>query len=206
MAIAVASSALVALLLSRIRGARLRAIAGLVVVLAHVWPVHEHLKPSGYHEGTRLGIDRPGFRYADPAQSAAFIESGYHPIGVRRLPEETIGRWSIAHGEGRVRARTVRDDALTLDVETRDGMQLTLNTPYFPGWTIALDGRTIPASVDPELAFMRVTIPAGRHTVDARLTDTPIRRWSEILSAGSLAVFVILFVMLLVPWPRCFAP
>ena len=64
MAIAVASSALVALLLSRIRGARLRAIAGLVVVLAHVLPMHEHLKPSGYHEGTRLGIDRPGFRYA----------------------------------------------------------------------------------------------------------------------------------------------
>ncbi len=67
-------------------------------------------------------------------------------------------------------------------------LQLTINTPYFPGWTIALDGRTIPAAVQSESGFMQVTIPAGRHRVDARLTDTSIRRLANILSAFSLAI------------------
>jgi hypothetical protein len=195
MAMAVATSALVALLLARVRNARLQAIVGLVVVLAHVMLVHAHLQPSSYHEGARLDIDRPGWHYADPAQSAAFIEGGYHPIGVRRLPEGRIGRWTIARGDGRIRARTVRDDELRLDVETRDGLQLTINTPYFPGWSIALDGREIPATVQPELGFMQVTIPAGRHTLEARLIDTPIRRWANLLSAGSLALFALLLIV-----------
>jgi hypothetical protein len=49
--------------------------------------------------------------------------------------------------------------------------------------------------VDTESGFMQATIPAGRHTLDARLTDTPIRRWSNIVSAGSLSVFAILLML-----------
>lgn len=188
MAIAVAASALVALLIARVRDPRLQAIAGLVVVLAHVMLVYPHLKPAGYHRGP-LAIDRPAWRAESPAQSAAFIENGYYPISARRLPEDTTGRWTVTRGEGRVGARLMRDAELTLDVETRDGLQLTINTPYFPGWTIALDGRTIPAAVHAESGFMQVAIPAGRHRLDARLIDTPIRRLANILSAGSLAIF-----------------
>jgi hypothetical protein len=188
MAIAVAASALVALLLARLRDPRLQAIAGLVVVLAHVMLVYPHLKPAGYHRGP-LAIDRPAWRAESPAQSAAFIENGYYPISARRLPEDTTGRWTVTRGDGRVGAPMVRDAELTLDVETRDGLQLTINTPYFPGWTIAIDGRTIPAAVHPESGFMQVAIPAGRHRLDARLIDTPIRRLANILTAGSLAIF-----------------
>ena len=188
MAIAVAASALAALLLARVRDARLQAIAGLVVVIAHVLLVYQHLKPADYHRGP-LAIDRPAWRAEAPAQSAAFIENGYHPISVRRLPQETVGRWTITRGDGRIGARLVRDAELMLDVETQDGLQLTINTPYFPGWTIALDGNTIPAAVHPESGFMQVAIPAGRHRLDARLTDTAIRRAANILSAASLASF-----------------
>lgn len=199
MAIAMASSALVALLLARLRGARLQAIAGLAIVIAHVMPMYEHLKPSGYHDTTRLRIDRRGWRGMDPAQSAAFIEPGYNPVSARRLPVEPAGRWTLTHGEGRIGARDVRDDRLTLDVATADGVRLTINTPYFPGWTLALDGRAIPAVVQPDSGFMEATVPAGRHTLDARLTDTPIRRWSNMISAGSLSLFAIL-LMLSIYW------
>jgi hypothetical protein len=188
MAIAVAASALVALLLARVRDSRLQAIAGLAVVLAHVMLMYQHLKPTGYHRGP-LAIDRSGWRAQSPAQSAAYIENGYYPISVRELPEETTGRWTVTRGEGRVGARVVRDAELTLDVDTQDSLQLTINTPYFPGWTIALDGRTIPAAVQPESGFMQVAIPPGRHRLDARLTDTAIRRLANIISAGSLAIF-----------------
>jgi hypothetical protein len=146
------------------------------------------LKPAAYHEGVALAIDRGGWRYADPAQSAAFIETGYHPIAMRRLPEDTIGRWTVTHGEGVIRARTVRDDELTLDVDAREDMRLTINTPYFPGWTIALDGRDIAATVHvhPESGFMQAAIPAGRHTLAARFVDTPIRRSANIISLASI--------------------
>lgn len=188
MTIAVASSALTALLLARVRDSRLQAIAGLAIVAAHVALVYPHLKPVGYHQGP-LAIDRPGWRGESPAQSAAFIEPGYFPISVRRLPEDTTGRWTITRGNGRIGSRLVRDAELTLDVETEEGLDLTINTPYFPGWTIALDGNPISAGVHPESGFMLVAIPAGRHRLDARLTDTAIRRTANVLSAGSLAIF-----------------
>jgi hypothetical protein len=195
MAIATASSALVALLLARLRDARLQAIAGLVIVVAHVIPMYDHLKPASYHGATILRIDRRGWHGADPAQSAAFIEPGYHPVSMRRPPVEPAGRWSITHGEGRVSASGVRDDRLTLDVDTAGGALLTINTPYFPGWTLSIDGRAIPAVVQPESGFMAATVPPGRHTLDARLADTPIRRWSNIVSAGSLSLFAILLML-----------
>ena len=44
---------------------------------------------------------------------------------------------------------------------------------------------------------MQVTIPAGRHTIHARFTDTPIRRWSNIVSAGSLGLFAMLLMVYL---------
>jgi hypothetical protein len=187
MAIAVAASALAALLLARVRDARVQALAGLAIVVVHVMLVYQHLQPASYHHGP-LAVDRRGWRAESPAQSAAYIEHGYFPISMRRLPEDTPGRWTVTRGEGRVGASLVHDAELTLEVEARDVLQLTINTPYFPGWTIALDGRTIPAAVQPESGFMQVTIPAGRHRVDARLTDTSIRRLANILSAFSLAI------------------
>jgi hypothetical protein len=36
---------------------------------------------------------------------------------------------------------------------------------------------------------MQVAIPAGRHRLEARFTDTAIRRLANILSAASLAIF-----------------
>jgi uncharacterized membrane protein YfhO len=84
---------------------------------------------------------------------------------------------------------------LTLDVATAGGVRLTINTPYFPGWTLSLDGRAIPAVVQPEAGFMDVTVPPGRHTLDARLVDTAIRRWSNIVSAGSLSLFAIVLIL-----------
>jgi hypothetical protein len=195
MAIATASSALVALLLARLRSARLQAIAGLVIVVAAVMPMYDRLQPKGYHPPTILQIDFRGWRGTDPTQSAAALESGYHPASVRRPPVATTGRWTTTQGQGRVSARAERDDRLTLDVDTAGGVLVTINTPYFPGWILSLDGREIPASVDTESGFMQATIPAGRHTLDARLTDTPIRRWSNIVSAGSLSVFAILLMV-----------
>ena len=75
MAIAVAASALTALLLARVRMPRLQAIAGLVIVVAHVMLDVRAPEAAGLSPGPGSRSTGPAGAAPDPAQSAAYIES-----------------------------------------------------------------------------------------------------------------------------------
>jgi 6-pyruvoyl-tetrahydropterin synthase related domain len=62
-----------------------------------------------------------------------------------------------------------------------------LQTFYFPGWRVWLDGREvkIDPSRDPLLGRMQVDVPRGEHIITARFTNTPVRTAGDILSLAS---------------------
>lgn len=69
--------------------------------------------------------------------------------------------------------------------------EIVFGVAYFPGWTGYIDGRKAPVtSVDGKLA---VHMPEGKHTVDLRLEDTPVRALSKVLSLIGLLFVPILF-------------
>lgn len=74
-----------------------------------------------------------------------------------------------------------------------------LQTYYFPGWKIFVDGQEV--RVDPTrdklLGRMEVDLGSGKHTVEAKFGDTPVRRagnalsvvgWLALLGVGSYSV------------------
>ncbi|KKU58235.1 MAG: hypothetical protein UX80_C0005G0055 [Candidatus Amesbacteria bacterium GW2011_GWA2_47_11b] len=69
-----------------------------------------------------------------------------------------------------------------------------LQTYYFPGWKIWVDGKevTIDPSRDKILGRMQVDLSPGKHTVTARLTNTPIRTIGNILSTISWSLLLFL--------------
>ena len=74
---------------------------------------------------------------------------------------------------------------------------IELQTFYFPGWRIWVDGKemTIDPTRDKFLGRMRVDLPAGGHDVLARFTDTPVRLVGNLVSLASwigLALYIII--------------
>ena len=71
---------------------------------------------------------------------------------------------------------------------------IIIQTFYFPGWRIWLDGKetNIEPLRDPEkIGRIIIDAPAGVHQVTAKFTNTPIRTIGNTLSLISLIVLII---------------
>ena len=72
-----------------------------------------------------------------------------------------------------------------------------LQTYYFPGWKIWVDGKEV--KIDPShdklLGRMQVDLTPGKHTVSARLTNTPIRTIGNTLSLLSWVALISIGVL-----------
>lgn len=62
---------------------------------------------------------------------------------------------------------------------------------YFPGWKVWIDGNEAEIDYKNELGLITVSIAMGEHTVVARLTDTPVRSFANILTFAGLALIPI---------------
>ena len=73
-----------------------------------------------------------------------------------------------------------------------------LQTFYFPGWRVWLDGveKIIDPKLDPVLGRIRVIVPMGTHVVKARFMDTPIRGLGNLVSMISWVAMVIWGIVL----------
>jgi uncharacterized membrane protein YfhO len=108
-------------------------------------------------------------------------------------PAIRIGRFAISEGAGTVRALAAENDRLALHAETARGMRVTINSHYFPGWAVRLDGHDVRVAASPGTGFMAVDVPPGVHRVEARFENTPIRTSANTISvvAGILAVVLL---------------
>ncbi|MCL5256382.1 MAG: 6-pyruvoyl-tetrahydropterin synthase-related protein, partial [Chloroflexi bacterium] len=79
--------------------------------------------------------------------------------------------------------------------------QVVFDVLYFPGWQVYVDDQRVPTTAQKQTGQVSAPVPAGKHRVELRFEDTPLRRWSDYLSAFSL---VPLAVLLVVPVRRRF--
>ena len=79
--------------------------------------------------------------------------------------------------------------------------RLRLNTFYFPGWTLYVDGVERPIDYSNPQGVMEFSLGSGLHGVKFVFEDTPVRAWAGRLSL--LALLLLLGVGLArVPRPR----
>jgi hypothetical protein len=168
--------------LSSIRRTAVQAVVVLCVAGGLWWQTQGLLKPASYLPPASMYIDNPGWRYARDATRLAFIEPGYDPSTVVRLPEGYVERWQITRGSGTVSPRTVLDDRVVVDLNSPGGVELTIRSHGFPGWRVLIDGRPTQWAYDRDFGFIVVDVPAGAHTIDAAFSDTPVRAWADRIS------------------------
>ena len=76
--------------------------------------------------------------------------------------------------------------------ESTKSAGLTINTAYFPGWTAYIDNKQ-QAIEKNKGGLITLNIPSGRHSLEIKFQDTPIRMVSSLISILSFILVVTLF-------------
>jgi hypothetical protein len=110
----------------------------------------------------------------------------YLPIWAPQPPADPAGsNINITQGAGEYQTlqKTSNKQKYSLNISSTKAVA-ELQTYYFPGWIVKLDGKKelVDPSRDKLLGRIQVDVPMGIHTLEAEFTNTPIRSFSNILS------------------------
>lgn len=94
--------------------------------------------------------------------------------------------YQIVSGQGRVTTGKNNFSEKIFTVTAASPLVFRLNTYYFPGWIAKVDGQKTAINDNNPLKLITVNVPAGRHQLAFRFTDTPVRILSDWLSIISV--------------------
>lgn len=83
--------------------------------------------------------------------------------------------------------------SITARIETPKEARLTINTLYYPGWTVSIDGRRNTIENTPD-GLLGITIPQGIHTIRIYFGETPLRLFADLVSLCSLWFIIIISI------------
>lgn len=116
----------------------------------------------------------------------------YEPIWVQELPptpaRETL---TILQGQGRIVANQLTATTREFAVEITQDARLRLNTFYFPGWTLYVDGAQRPIEYGNPQGVIEFPLEPGLHGIKIVFADTPVRVWSARLSLLALLLLLL---------------
>jgi hypothetical protein len=159
-------------------------LGGLLVVLLVV--NYPHARPEKF-----LSVQEADYSPSSIAtrQLAVTTLLEYEPIWVQQRPlTPAPGPVSFLAGQGRVAVISASPTDSRFQIEVAKQARLRINTFYFPGWTLYVDGAERPTDYSNPQGLMDFSLEPGRHLVRVTLLDTPVRRWSDWLSLLALVV------------------
>ena len=190
--VSIAGGVLASMLISRL-GITMQAIALVLVAGVHVHLYERRLHADRYIPRAEMNIDDPRWADTPDGYRMGYHESGYDPRGTEPDPTVT-GRWSVVSGNADVRPVRLDDAWIVLAVTSARDAVVQVNTPFFPGWHVSLDGHPVLAGRSGGSGYMQVRVPGGLHVLEAIFSNTLVRRVANLTSMGSvllLSLFVI---------------
>ncbi len=124
--------------------------------------------------------------------SSTVPEIGYMPKGAIINPDKASTPQSqikLISGKAHITRftdnTTKKEYRLVSEVPT----QFIFYVHQYPGWKAYVDGKQTPIRSDNLFGFIELTTQAGAHTITLQLTDTPLRKISNLISGISFLLF-----------------
>lgn len=96
-----------------------------------------------------------------------------------------------------------KSDSITFDITLNQKAKIVFNQVYFPGWQLKVDNSL--RKIDYETSgLIEFGLDEGKHNLEIRLRDTPIRRFSKIISFVSLIILILYIFSTYIPKLRSF--
>jgi len=117
----------------------------------------------------------------------------YLPIYAEMPPAELATRnYSIISGDVKIENFSEGTNWFKFDALARSSSTVQISQYYFPGWKIYINNDQANIDYSNDLGLITVNLPAGQSVLKARLTNTPIRTISNLLTVISIAFLVYL--------------
>jgi len=135
-----------------------------------------------------------GYYFANEATTT--VQDEYLPVWVK---EKSFGRAEnkveIVKGRGKIESLISQSNSSSFIVKADTETQVRINTIYWPGWQITVDGKLSKISYNNPKGLMELAVPKGKHYVEISFEETPLRLFSDGISLFSLfALLSIAFV------------
>lgn len=126
---------------------------------------------------------KPLWQGFDPVLNRALARS--EPIYLYKL-KESRGRisWEARQSNAFAEIKDYSANGIVVDVDSKTGGRLVFIDLSYPGWSVAIDEKTV-ESVTVEELFRGVDVPAGEHTVVWKYEPRSVF-WGAVISAVSL--------------------
>lgn len=120
----------------------------------------------------------------------------YLPIFAKEPPAElATQRYQILTGDSSIKDFQQGTNWFRFKTETQTHSIIRLSQYYFPEWRIIVDGIAVPIEYkDNTLGLMTVILGEGKHDIEGRLHDTPVRVISNFITMLTLAIMALVFM------------
>ncbi len=127
----------------------------------------------------------------------------YQPIWVReQLTTPVSEPVSFAQGSGQyapIPGSTSTNQRYLVSVT--EPSSLRLNTDYFPGWQLKVNGASTPIDTSDPTGVISLELQPGQYVLELAFHNTPVRTWSSVISWLTLLILILsVFGSLDGPW------
>ncbi|MBU1031660.1 hypothetical protein KKE03_01910, partial [Patescibacteria group bacterium] len=121
----------------------------------------------------------------------------YLPIYAKEPPAElATERYKILTGDSRIFDFKEGTDWFQFKTETNTHTIIRLSQYYFPDWKVYIDGEETKVEYkNNSLGLMTIILGEGNHVITAKLYDTPIRSFANLVSLAGFIITVLLFLI-----------
>lgn len=128
-------------------------------------------------------------------EATTTVANEYMPRWVSVIPVSRASeRLIFEKGRGTIVYEYLNTQRVVAHVDVLEESLIRLQTVYYPGWGITIDGNPARVMYGNPNGFMEVAVPAGKHTIVAEFRETIPRFLADVVSVGSFiawAIFVL---------------
>lgn len=181
-----AAAYLSAFLVSGVLTFKKQIVVSAVAVIIAIYPTRHYLSGKYWHTFPNDYYTN----YQDPYK----LDNYYLPKGVTQLEKLMVPTVSIVEGEGSVRVIEKKNHHIEIMADLNGQSLVQFHTIDFPGWQLYIDGQRSPVIKNyPNLEGIIVAnVNPGRHSIDLKFQETPLRLFANIVSAVSFATLLLI--------------
>ncbi len=128
--------------------------------------------------------------YYTTNEATTTVADEYMPLWARLIPSSRSSqRMMFQKGRGSIVYEYLNTQKIVAHADVLDASTIRLQSIYYPGWGITVDGKSVPVTYDNPNGFMDIMVESGKHTIVAEFRETVFRFTAGIFSLGGGVVW-----------------
>ena len=132
----------------------------------------------------------PGTYYSTNLATTT-VQNEYMPKWVSQIPNSVpLKKAQIIEGNGEIKNLYSQRNKISFDLSSRSKTLIQINTIYFPGWKVKVNGQKSPILYENRNGLIRFNVSEGEHKIQASFGETGFWRIADLISFISLLILL----------------